>query len=147
MDGLSVHDFPDSFEENDYESVSNNVKERYDRRLKRLNDVLFDEESILFVRMANNTKTCKNWINRFHSEPDDFSKRIEFIKYLNIFFKKTIYLIIITTNQKEYEEHKLITKDYKNIIIEFFDDTIQNSEDQHYLLSCIINNNYIKING
>jgi hypothetical protein len=145
MDGMSVHDFPDSFDEKMYNTIVPIMKEKYERRMNRLNDSLFSEEPILFVRQANNTETSKDWTNRFHCVRDDFIKWVEFIKYLNTYFKKPIYLLMITTNETEYEENQTI--EYDKVMVSFFNDKIvENTDHHHYLLSNLINDIYKKIN-
>jgi hypothetical protein len=145
MDGMSVHDFPDSFDETEHKRLVPIIKEKYERRMERMNDALFSEESILFVRLSNNTETSKDWINRFHCIRDDYFKWAEFTKYLNTYFKKPIYLLIITTNEEEYRENR--NTDYENVIVRFFDDkNIEDTDLRHYLLSLLINDIYKKIN-
>ena len=140
LDVLSVHDLPDSYDE----EIIQKIKDKYQRRLERLTDALVSDEPILFVRLANNTETSPNWKNRFHSVRDDFSKWVEFIKYLNMYYKKPIYLLVITMNEKEYEENQMFECD--NVMIRFFDDSvIEDTDLHHYLLSNLIRDIYTSL--
>jgi hypothetical protein len=102
-DGMIVHDFY-SYEH--YINQRDAVKETYKRRFDRLNLALASNEPILFVRMSNHTPMNDNWIDRFESRPDDIPRWFDFIIYLEKYFKKPIYLLIVTTVQAEYNDYK-----------------------------------------
>ena len=102
-DGMIVHDF------HSYEHYMNDrhvVKEMYKRRFDRLNFALASNEPILFVRMSNHTPMCDNWKDRFESRTDNLNEWFDFIAYLEKYFEKPIYLLIVTTDQGEYDEYK-----------------------------------------
>ena len=104
------------------------------------------DEPILFIRIANNMPQIKEWDNIFNSVPDNFQKWVEFIQYLNDFFKKPIYLLIFTNNEEEYNTYKFLEN--KQILIYFINEKIkENLENYHTTLSNVICDYYNKINN
>ena len=145
LDGMSIHDFSDTFDENNYNIITDDINKKYHRRFTRLNEALKCEEPILFIRIANNTPQLKEWEKIFNSEPDNFPKWVEFIQYLNDFYKKPIYLLIITKNEEEYNIYKCLEN--KDISINYINDKImENLNNYHHVLSNVINGFYTKIN-
>ena len=146
LDGMSVHDFPDTIDEDNYDIITDSINKKYNRRFARLNEALNYDEPILFIRIANNMPQIKEWDNIFNSVPDNFQKWVEFIQYLNDFFKKPIYLLIFTNNEEEYNTYKFLEN--KQILINYINKKIiENDNDYHHLLSILINDYYTKLNN
>jgi hypothetical protein len=143
-DCLSVHDFS-SYE--NYVNTRDNVKEKYNRRFHRLNQALSSNEPILFIRISNNTPTAESWIGRFESKPDDIQKWIDFIQYLEKYFTKPIFLLIITMVQTEYNEHKEKFSNEKQKYLRMYKNSHIDDYNEHIIeLAKVINEVYQQVN-
>jgi len=127
-DGLIVHDFH-SYEH--YMNDRNVVKDTYTRRFDRLNLALASNEPILFIRMANHTPTSESWKGRFEGQPDNLNMWFDFIAYLERRFNKPIYLLIVTTDQGEYDEYWDKLPNTGRIHLRFYDNRHVNGNDEN----------------
>lgn len=127
---IILHDF------NDFASQKEEVIIKYKRRFQRLNDSLYGNEDILFIRIYDNLEDKLIPIDYYNNILIRDEENIEiwekFINYIQNKYNKNFKLLIITNKQDICNKH------YNNIIMHF------TKEHKNHNVICKIIQNSIK---
>jgi hypothetical protein len=108
---IILHDFID------FASQKEEVITKYKRRFQRLNDSLYGNEDILFVRVYDNLEDklypIDYYNNIFNRDEENIEIWENFINYIQNKYNKKIKLLIITNKED------ICNKQYNNIIMHF----------------------------